>query len=318
MNTLLASDSRCVEQVLTGTTRRTAGQLALWEQSGWVVRLFDLPVQRGEVHFNPTVVVFRGEPLLITRTATNIGQVNETSKLCFWSIGNPMRLRRCFQVEGWQVEDPRAFVNRDELVVGWCRYRPGEWPTQYVSYFDAHLDLLRTERPLFGRQGSGPEKNWVWFSHNASSYFVYDPCPHVVACYTEGKVTGSWVSSWSGDQLWPYGIMRGGTPPVRHHDEYVTFYHSSMLWQGQRRRYVMGCYTFEAKPPFVVKKLTRCPLLWGSEAALGQPMSPLTVFASGALFVNDTWFVVFGINDYACGWVEIPHEDLQLALCPIP
>lgn len=151
-------------------------------------------------------------------------------------------------------------------------------------------------------------KNWVFFFHDGKLHLIYTSQPwHVI----------EFGSHWE-DQIhhqyegvtWPYGTIRGGTPPIQVGDHFYTFFHSSMPWQGRYRRYHMGCLQFEAKPPFKPVKWTMTPLLSGSQNDPWAQRKPLVVFPCGALFENEEWLVTMGINDLKSGWVRIPHEDI--------
>src|SRR5439155_20693038 len=106
-----------------------------------------------------------------------------------------------------------------------------------------------------------------------------------------------------------YGIVRGGTPPVLVGKEWWTFFHSSLpLDTKYRRRYFMGAYAFWHDPPFHITRMTREPLLAGSDEDPWAEEKPLVIFPCGSRFENWTWLVSCGINDLKCFWVKIPHE----------
>ena len=72
----------------------------------------------------------------------------------------------------------------------------------------------------------------------------------------------------------------------------------------------MGCYAFEAKPPFAITRITEEPLLVGSQHDYWVDMKPVVIFPCAALLRGQKWLVSFGVNDLKCGWCEIPHIDL--------
>ena len=73
----------------------------------------------------------------------------------------------------------------------------------------------------------------------------------------------------------------------------------------------MGAYTFEAKAPFEPLRMTHEPLLIGSEHDPRVFEGPLVIFPGGAIRQDDSFLVVFGVNDENCGWVKIPEKDLE-------
>jgi predicted GH43/DUF377 family glycosyl hydrolase len=114
---------------------------------------------------------------------------------------------------------------------------------------------------------------------------------------------------------WPHGEIRGGTPPVRVGDEYISFFHSSTAWAkvhgAMRNRYYMGVYAFEARPPFKVTRYSRRPLLIGTLREPSVLMSPPCVFPSGALLRGDQWLVTLGVNDALAGWLKSSNSTVE-------
>ena len=77
----------------------------------------------------------------------------------------------------------------------------------------------------------------------------------------------------------------------------------------------MGAYAFSAKAPFELTRYTKIPIAAGSQLDPMVPnWSPLVVFPCGAVFDGDDWLITYGINDTACGWNRIPHEELVAAM----
>ena len=74
----------------------------------------------------------------------------------------------------------------------------------------------------------------------------------------------------------------------------------------------MGWYSFEPEPPFKVVSVSKEPILSGNYIDNGNPyIRSLVVFPGGAYLEDDTWTVVYGVNDYSSGWIKIPHKDLK-------
>ena len=72
----------------------------------------------------------------------------------------------------------------------------------------------------------------------------------------------------------------------------------------------MGCYAFEAKPPFRVTRVSKKPILSGSENDPRNLGAPCVVFAEGVIHRDGEWLVVGGSNDCKCFWTRIPHDEL--------
>jgi hypothetical protein len=63
---------------------------------------------------------------------------------------------------------------------------------------------------------------------------------------------------------WPkeWGGPKGGTPARRVGDQYLAFFHSNFNDLNDINWYVMGAYTFEAKPPFRLTGISYYPILF--------------------------------------------------------
>ncbi len=140
---------------------------------------------------------------------------------------------------------------------------------------------------------------------------VYGANPHVVVEFDQTfKVEREHITTQP-TLPWKHGEIRGGTPPVLVDDLYWTFFHSSVPWREDGKRwYVMGAYAFESNPPFAMKRITTKPLLCGSRMDRWAEGKPLVVFACGALFRNGKWLITGGLNDLDSFFVEIPHNEL--------
>lgn len=218
-------------------------------------------------------------------------------------------------------EDPRASIIRNRVCISCTNFQLDPAPKWFGSH---QLFAITNEQwkvtvrvdPIYGMNGASPyvqrgsEKNWLWFEHENAIHMVYTAVPHQVAVFTKGERADRTHATKLDKEPWKYGTIRGGTPPVRVDDEYWTFFHSSLPWQGKKRRYYMGAYAFQAMAPFHITRMTPKPLLTGSQQDPWAPGLPLVIFPGGAIFRNGTWFVVYGVNDCRCGWIEIPHEEL--------
>jgi predicted GH43/DUF377 family glycosyl hydrolase len=228
--------------------------------------------------------------------------------------GEPKR----FVNEQW--EDPRAIVVDGEVFVGFATWvRTSEWKIrQSLTKLDWDLEEFEVfSEPEFGgnspraESATGHEKNWMWFNHDGLWHCIYQPSPHLVFRLNHKRtVDRTWKDSRKME--WNFGEIRGGTPPVKlNSSEYISFFHSAVQWRGPRRRYFMGSYVFEAKEPFRVKRMTKTPLLAGSEKDFRSWESPLVIFPEGHVYENEEHLVTFGMNDEHCGWIKIPDKDLE-------
>lgn len=298
------------------------------EQTKWDCGLFTTPAGTElTVHYNCSIVAYEGKRFLFTRRHRYWGgQMNE-SDIAIFRIRKNMTLQlvsipelpKRFQGEQW--EDPRAVIGTNKL----CYVACATWLHGETS-FSIRQSLLRLSpdwrrayvvaEPEYGGNTPQPtrtarhEKNWIWFEHEGVWHFIYSIVPHVVVrAGLEWKIEKQ--HSTKVEFPWTHGEPRGGTPPIRIGDEYLCFFHSAVPWRPQKRRYFMGAYAFQAKPPFKITRYTPEPLLIGSENDFRSLNSPLVIFPNGALLEGQELLVVFGVNDEHCGWIKIPVADLN-------
>lgn len=307
--------------------------------AGWKGGIFDFgkaEVQNVE-HFNPSLIRRPdGLWLIVRRSEVVNGMPYGRNRL--WAckldekmkpLGGPL-LDFPDSTAEEQMEDPRAFRWNGQTwigVVNFVWFPDGSWTGAHQALFSYRDDeewtpIVRRDPPVETNLGRGGftngkhNKNFLWFLHDDKLHLIYMSDPWQVI---EFGATWEEQKGYGGEGVkWKYGHVRGGTTPIRVGDHYITFFHSSMPWRGRFRRYYMGAMAFEAKPPFTPVLWTREPLLTGSQNDPWQQRKPLVVFPCGAIFEKDKWLVSYGINDLKSGWVEIPHEDLQKLLQPIP
>lgn len=244
----------------------------------------------------------------------------------------PITTRHHFDRE--HFEDPRAIYHNGITYISACNFvivnNGNGWTGAHQTmnvirslYQNRHWQVDERVDPIFGFNGerigrdTGMEKNWLWFFHNDQPHLVYKASPQVVARFSpQFRFEQEFKSE--ANLKWDYGIIRGGTPPVRVGHEYVTFFHSSLPTGDQyHRRYYMGAYSFEAKEPFTVTRMVREPLLVGSWQDKWAPNKPLVVFPCGSRYKKGMWLVTMGVNDLESAWIEIPHKDLDPLLLPL-
>lgn len=222
-------------------------------------------------------------------------------------------------------EDPRITRWQGRMWLSYCTFVVNQDNTWYGAHQGTAMlmddwQVSSMHDPLYGDNGgsvlqnTGNEKNWLWFEHDGELMCVYMTHPHKVLRWTFGpSVVEAHSTEANHFDQWRYGHARGGTPPVRVGDEYWSFFHSSIdgAAQNGKRRYYMGAYAFEAKPPFAAKRITRKPLLIASEQDPFHRNLPAVVFPSGAILKNGEWTVSLGVNDCATAIIRIPHGDIE-------
>lgn len=282
--------------------------------------------------FNPAITLFRGQRLMIYRVVTADGRRRQA--LC--------RLTANFQVvpesvvpfsdgiengSDWHA-DARFCTIGDRLFV---HYNDGarRGRTQnhiYLVEIDPeHLWPIGPARELVLDEGRRPvEKNWMLFAHEGKLWAIYSIAPQVVlhvTLGTDGPVVCRRVYAHEWDvKLYAarYGELRGGTPPVRVGDHYISYFHSSFMAHPLRRlwrllgkvpsnliHYVAGVYCFAAAPPFAPLALHPKPLLLPPRLPRRYPaLHPrveYSVYPCGVILEDSQWHITFGArNEYCC------------------
>lgn len=283
--------------------------------------------------FNPSVIEHNGSDWLVVRRAEDI----EAHKLGINTIWAFRLDENHVPVEGCQVglrgyktqhyEDPRIIrLSTGEMLLSYTTFVIEVKQHIEPVWFGAHIQTALLDQnfqpivqndPVYGgnqgsvRQCPRNEKNWLWFEHDGQLHLIYMTEPHEVVQWFGESYGQVYETDFPLGYSEIWGHPRGGTPPVRIGDEYWSFFHSSTVWRDPKRRYHMGCYAFEAKPPFRITRCSSRPICSGSMKDPWWDGQPLVVFPCGAIFRNGQWFVTLGINDMVSGWMEIPHADLE-------
>jgi predicted GH43/DUF377 family glycosyl hydrolase len=173
----------------------------------------------------------------------------------------------------------------------------------------------------YGKNGTKSEKNWQFFSHEGRLHFVYSIVPHIVVSLSTDLKTP--LNEYRSDTPlnWPGGeVLRGGTPPIRVGENYLTFFHSHAAHRQRHRRYAMGAYMFDAKPPFKITAISPV-LLRASEQDVTLPnpsvpdWDPITIFPVGCWQNHDggdaEFTVALGVNDSFDALAGIEKIDWQ-------
>ncbi len=98
------------------------------------------------------------------------------------------------------------------------------------------------------------QKNWVGFDWHGQLLIDYYPHPHEVLW--PNMATGECYSLYKTSTKieWPWGELRGGTPPLLVDGEYLTFFHSAILTASMASNeeimwhYYMGALTSHRPP----------------------------------------------------------------------
>lgn len=282
--------------------------------------------------FNPALTVFDAQLLMAYRVVTADGKrrlaicrLNPTLQVI---PGSVVPLSDSIQNGGEWHADARFCTAGGRLFVhyndGWCK------DGNHVFLVDIDPDTLEAAAPARQLVMDGPrrpvEKNWMLFEQDGELWAIYTIAPHVVLkLEPDGADTilcrPMFCTEWPTDSYTSrFGSLRGGAPPQRYQDGYISVFHScfpvrrvqSVLRRllgkpsTQNIRYVAGAYGFEASPPFAPQWLHPRPILQPPSLPRRQhpPMDnrvERVVYPCGSVFYRDRWLVSFGVdNEYCC------------------
>jgi predicted GH43/DUF377 family glycosyl hydrolase len=283
-----------------------------------------MPLQRDKLYangYNPTIVEQDGSIFMCYRY--HAGTL--ASKLAAARIHpdtGSVESNWGVEAAGHSLEDPRFF----KLISGqlWMSWVEAYWPikSQGSVRYGAFKGtaLAESARPEYGlNDGDHLEKNWVFFEHDGNIYFIYASHPKQVVVRWSGKLEQEHVTP---GPRWPYGEIKGGTPPVPYEGKLLRFFHSTLEteWQPPKRAYYIGACLMNPEPPFETVSVSRKPVIYGStdddltpEARKACPhYKPKVVFPGGIIQRNGYWLLSLGANDCECVIAKITPENLNL------
>ena len=172
------------------------------------------------------------------------------------------------------------------------------------------------------------DKNWQFFIRENKYYCIYQAGRKNEVFrfgFPDGAIKENYLTY--NDARWDYGRISGGAPPVLHPDGYYySFFHSWTDWKpaaegrswGQRK-YHIGVYVFERDPPFRIKKISRQPIISGSDDGRLAEWGHSVVFPGSAHFDAATgdWILAIGWNDYDSKVIRVRHEALAGGWIPV-
>ncbi len=299
----------------------SAGSPPRWPKVTDQVECIPLDTRKLYPHgYNPTIVEQDGNLLMAYR----YHEGTLASKLAaarFKETGEVISNWR-LEANGHSLEDPKFFGNG--LHQQWLSWVEAYWPVKAVG--SVRYGFLRDNaiheaaRPVYGKNdGEHMEKNWTFFEHKEQVYFIYQCSPKQVVVRWSGKLEGEHITD---GPRWPYGTIKGGTPPVEYDGHLIRFFHSTLDNEIDLplRCYYIGACLMNPDPPFDVVRVSRKPVLYGSTVDGLTPderkacihWKPKVVFPGGVVERNGHWLLSLGVNDSACVVAKIKPENLNL------
>lgn len=226
-------------------------------------------------------------------------------------------------------EDPRVIKNQENL---YLVYNDG--PTARIHgrmMHIAHLDD-QTYQPVsiatMNPRLSAVEKNWPPFVYDNTVHFEYllftprrilrleDPenADELHFCKSLPMVHLDWERKW--------GTPLGGSSARLVDGQYLAFFHSKFQDECGKYWYVLGAYTFEAKPPFRVTAISKEPILfrgiYRTESLNTSDPQKYVIFPGGYAIKSDgdrtVLHLACGENDSVVKILTIDKEALLAGL----
>ena len=158
------------------------------------------------------------------------------------------------------------------------------------------------------------EKNWTPFVFNGKIYVIYSEQPRVVLEVDVDTGNCQEVSRLAPHWNWNFGEIRGGTIAYPVNETFLTFFHSSFFTETSiRKAYVMGAYTFDKDPPFLVRTITPAPL---GDLTYYEDNSSNVVFPGGMVVEDHFIFVAWGKGDKQIMITTFDREKLLASMDP--
>ncbi|MGE0670155.1 MAG: hypothetical protein AB7O89_04400 [Parachlamydiales bacterium] len=232
-------------------------------------------------------------------------------------------------------QDPRLICLQDRLLIVYSNTldEPNEKETRRVCISEVKwdgdsffVDAIEWIEKYPGMTKLRWEKNWTPFIYEDELHLVYSLVPHHIFKPVWG--TNSCVSACSSIGLvqWKWGVLRGGSQAFVVDGEYLSFFHSSINMASVQslgkviQHYFMGAYTFSAKPPFAITRMSKEPIIGkkfynGVAYKTWKPL--LVVFPGGFIFNEKFIWVVYGRQDHELWVAKLDKKGLFDSLVPI-
>ncbi len=287
-----------------------------------------LALAKGRYRFNPSIAEWKDGYVLAWRDGWKGSNVwISVLDSNFRETGQHVKLGLARAVvASWGCEDPRLFWYQGRLHVSYTGVVGWKGPTNIL--YARLRDDLTAERPMMprneGYQRRSWEKNWGFFEHDGQLYASYCFNPHRVLRIEGEAATIAYETDskfhWRGGEE-----ARGGAAPVLVGDEWWCFFHSRVEHErgvSGSRVYNMGLLTFDAQPPFAIRRMIEEPICIAdpatntSENLWGDKNYCPVVFPGGAIRRGDDWIIAMGLHDRYTELRRFNHADLDRRLRP--
>lgn len=300
-------------------------------------------------YINPSIVKWRGR--LLAASCLSVGQSGSKMKPANGNVefrwlnhtDYPFHTTEPYlgienEIEGLSSpltgQDPRIVViNEDKLQV----YYTNQLGNRFIRMGMAFIELNKTTNKVeitsnydaidpVGNFMSN-HKNWSPFIFGSEVLLIQSVNPFMVvktSALDSERMHAYHESTTEMEEFyWPYGEVRGGTNAIflPKKGVYLAFLHSAGHVTGMKT-YVMGAYTFSAKPPFRILSMSPFPIM--PQRFYDGPWHPIRnrridycVFPMGLFVDKDQLFLSFGYQDQRGYLARINVQALWDTLVPV-
>lgn len=290
-----------------------------------ICKTYEITIPGYENAYNPSIVPYKDGYLLSFRYVARFPEWSKDIRFVeSASIIGLALLDKQFQVKKKSVqllevqsfsddfsiyaEDGRLFVFQDRIFLVFNDFpEPSpEYKRQLylaeITHENGRWISKKRALRLFVENMSRIEKNWVPFSLNQSLYFIYGENSHTILSCDLSTGCCRKIDEGTLNWDWPYGLIRGGTPAIKIGDQFLSFFHSSILLPviHGARMYYMGAYTFDASFPFTVRSYTPLPIglkEYYKKTSSKKHASKRVVFPGGIVREGNMIHVAWGKDD---------------------
>jgi predicted GH43/DUF377 family glycosyl hydrolase len=231
------------------------------------------------------------------------------------------------EVPRW-FADPRLVRLGGRVFVHWNTGWQEAGNSQFLQELD--VDAMIAVGPSRELRLVGPrrpiEKNWMLFG-DGPFFAVYSVDPHRILTFSlQGDGDIACLDVAETPLAVPYaerfGELRGGAPPVRDGDGFVSVCHSVQAEEGGNV-YRAAAYRFAASFPFEPTDLPSAPLgltrggMHRRRLPLLNPCNRHVVYPVGAAVDGDRWILSLGIEDERCAIVALSRGEVAATLQPV-
>lgn len=261
--------------------------------------------------FNPSLLAYRGgRAWMAYRTDWGQARIVLAELDSAWRI---VRQRTLAVPAG--SEDPRLFVFRGQLHVAYasCQNTGRALRTgmRYAQLGDDGEVLAILEPQYAAAQAL--EKNWSFFEAGNDLHAVYWLSGRRRILRIDGA-RALLAHDYRQDLPYAGGEPRGGASPILHDGQFYAFFHG-VIGEGSDRVYSAGLYTFDAQPPFRIRRFIRQPLLLPDLAERPQiPRVSTCVYPAGAMLHAGQWIVSLGNYDHYCELAAFDAAEIERLL----